>query len=630
MAVNQTQNLLEQALQAHRGGRLDRAAALYAQVIKIAPGHFDAVHLAGTLALQQHRIPEALELLTRAYQLNPRSAVCALGLGVARLIVGRRPEAEAVLRQAVKLDPRLVEAWDNLAYALKAQDKLEEAVQCHQRAVTLNPRYAVGWFNYGLTLSLMGRPSEALTCHDRALAADPGFAKGHYGRAQVLQQTNRIAGAIAEYDRYIQAEPNEVEAWSYRLFALNYLPGISRERLFAEHVAYGRKVGGRATVPLPNPRDPARPLRLAVLSSDLRLHSCAYFLEPLLRHLDRGSFELYLYHDHLRVDAVSDRLRALAKVWRNFVGQGEQTVEQAIRADQPDILIDISGHTGMTIRLPLFAKRLAPVQITYLGYPNTTGLAEMDYRLTDSQADPAGDADRFATEKLVRLDPTAWTYQPLPVTPPVGPVPSLATGAVTFGCFNNLSKLTDETIAVWARLLVAVPGSRLLLKGRGLADDPTLRRIYQDRLAAGGIPLESVELLDRTPDTADHLAVYGRVDVALDTFPYHGTTTTCEAMWMGVPVVTQEGDRHCARVGVSLLRAVGHPEWIAADAEDYVRRAAALARDPARLQGIRANLRAEMAASPLMDQAGQAARFGAALRQCWREYCAKPGPAAPA
>ncbi len=622
MTPAQLQSLLQQGIVHHRAGRLPEALALYQRVRVAAPRNFDAVHLAGVVALQQGRATEAIDLLTRARQLNPASAPCAMRLGLACMAAGRAREAEPHFRAALAQQPDFVEGWNNLAYCLKAQDRLKEAVECHERATALDPQNAVSWYNYGLTLSVYGRVGDALACHDRALAADPHYAKAHFGRAQALQQGHRIPEAIEAYGRYLRLEPKNFDAHSYRLFALNYLDDLTREQAFAEHAAFGRLLGETPSPDFPHEPAPTRRLRLAVFSPDLRAHSCAYFIEPILRHLDPAAFEIYLYHDHFREDAVSQRLKSIAAVWRNFVGQPGRVVEERIRADQPDILIDLAGHTGMTNRLPLFARHLAPVQITYLGYPNTTGVPAIGYRFTDAIADPAGDADAFATEQLVRFAPTAWSYQPAEGAPEPGEPPCRA-GAeapITFGCFNNLAKVNDATLRLWADLLAAVPHSRLLLKGRGLGDD-SVRQRYRQRFAAAGLPADRVELLERTAQTEEHLALYRRVDVALDTFPYHGTTTTCEALWMGVPVVTRLGDRHVARVSASLLQAVGHPEWIATSADDYVRIAAALAADRERLRDLRAHLRTEMLMSPLLDHAGQAERFGQAVRRCWTAWC---------
>ncbi len=622
MSPVQIQSLLQQAVSHHRAGRLKEAAALYRRLEPAAPRHFDVFNLSGLVAYQQQRLDDAIRLLTKAHGLNPTHSGCAMYLGLALTAAKRAAEGETWLRRAVQIEPGNAEAWENLAFCLKTLDRLDEAVACHERVAALKPNYARGWYNFGLTLSFVGRTAEALACHERALAADPNYAVARFGRAQALHQRHRVAEAVAEYEVYLRAEPGAHEARSYRLFAMHSLEGMTRERLFAEHVAFGAAVGPTARPELPNLPDPERRLRVAVLSPDLREHSCAYFIEPLLRHLDREGFELYLYHDHFREDAVSARLRSEAAVWRNFVGQPGDRVEAAIRGDGPDVLIDLAGHTGMTNRLPLFARRLAPVQVTYLGYPNTTGLPAMDYRLTDALADPIGEADAFATEQLVRFAQTAWCYAPAPDAPPVAPAPVLARGHITFGSFNTPAKITDAVIARWARVLAAVPDSRLRLKGAGLCA-PEQQAHYAARFARHGIAAERLEFAERTATHAAHLACYGDVDLALDTAPYNGTTTTCEALWMGVPVVSLVGDGHMARVGLSLLTAAGHPEWAATSEEEFVQVARDLARAPLRLAEIRAALRDDLKQGPLLDAAGQAERFGLALRAMWLDWCAR-------
>jgi len=629
MSPQQLQTLINQAVAHHRAGRLAEAEALYRRLRTAAPRNFDVLHLSGLVAYQQGRVPAAIDLLGRAHTAAPRDHVCEMRFALALLAVRRTAEAEAHFRHALQVRPDFVEGWENLAYCLKTQDRLAEAIACHEKVAALQPGYASGWYNFGLTLSLFGRSAEALVCHERAAAADPRFVLAHYGRAQALHQLHRMDEAVAEYDKFLAVQPRHLEAHSYRLFALHSLEGVAREKVYADHVAYGAAVGLHPAPALPNRPDPARRLRVACLSPDLRTHSVAFFLEPLLAHLDRAGFELCLYHDHFREDAMTERLRGLAAVWRNFVGQPAAAVEAAIRADAPDILIDLAGHTGMTNRLALFARRLAPVQVTYLGYPNTTGLPAMDYRFTDAVADPAGDADRFATERLVRFAPTAWAYAPPADAPEPAATPVSAKGHVTFGCFNNPAKITDSMLGLWARILAGVPNSRLCLKGSGFVQ-PAQRRRYTDYFAQAGIAAERVEFLERTADTRSHLACYGGIDIALDTAPYNGTTTTCEALWMGVPVIALLGDRHMARVSASLLQACGHPEWIGENGPDYVARAIALAQDPGRLAAIRAGLRADLQRSPLLDHAGQAARFGAALRGCWRAWCERAPAAAPA
>lgn len=619
MSPAKLQSLLQTALAHHRAGRLAEADTLYRQARTLAPQNLEVVLLSGLVAYQAGRAHEAVDLLGRAVRLAPRHAPAAMHYGLALLAANRPLEAERQLRHAVELQPGSSDGWDNLAFFLKTQNRLADAITCHERALALAPANAGSWYNYGLTLSLCGREQEALACHERALTADPKYAKARFGRAQALQQTHRIAEAVAEYDRFLILQPLHHEARSYRLFALQYLDGLAPERLLEEHRAFGRAVGLPTPCIAPRPADPGRRLRVAFLSPDFRAHSVAYFIEPLLRHLDRDQFEVWLYHDHFCEDDVTRRLKALASGWRNFVGQPAPAVTVAIRSDAPDLIVDLAGHTGLN-RLPVLARRVAPVQVTYLGYPNTTGVPAMDYRFTDETADPSGEADAFATERLVRFSSVAWAYQPSGDAPPVAPPPSLAAGTVTFGCFNNPAKITDATLALWGRVLAAVPGSRLRLKGAGFGQ-PVVRARYEARLAHAGVAVSRVDLLERTPDAASHLGLYHSVDVAFDTSPYHGTTTTCEALWMGVPVVTLTGREHRSRVGTSLLTAAGHPEWCARDGDDFVRIAVALAGDPARLSAIRESLRREMTASPLLDHAGQAARFGAALRACWAAWC---------
>ena len=620
MTPQQLQSLLQQGVAHHRAGRLNEAAAIYRRVKAVAPKNFDVVHLSGLVAFQQNRLSEAIDLLGLAHKLSPRDHVCEMRYALALLAARRTAEAEKHFRHAVQVKPDFVEGWENLATCLKTQDRLDEALACHGKVAVLQPKYASGWYNYGLTLSFIGRYADALACHERALAADPNFALGRFGRAQALHQSHRMAEAVTDYEKFLALEPRHHEARSYRLFALHSLGGISREKLFADHVEYGRSVGGAITQEFSNSPEPDRRLKIAFLSPDLRTHSVTFFLEPLLSRLDREAFEIYLYHDHFREDEVSARLRGLSSKWRNFIGQSAETVEATIRADAPDILIDLAGHTGVSNRLPLFARRLAPVQITYLGYPNTTGVPAMDYRFTDAVADPLGEADPFATEKLVRFAPTAWTYSPSAEAPEVAPAPCIERGHITFGCFNTPAKITEPMLELWAKILVAVPNSRFCLKGAGL-DNAGLRAGYISSFAQAGVGAERLDFLARTPDTRSHLACYHGIDIALDTAPYNGTTTSCEAMWMGVPVVSLVGDRHMARVGASLLAAVGHSDWATASESDYVACAVALASDSSSLSTIRTNLRADLLRSPLLDHAAQSVRFGAALRECWKHWC---------
>ena len=642
---------LQQAIAHHQAGRFAAAYPLYQQVQRKGPAMFDGWHLGGLAALQLGRLEEAASQLTRALALQPKSPVCLMRLGVVRRMRGELAQAEQVLRRAAELDPRLPEAWEHLAVVYDLSGRLPEALEAARAAARLKPdeqaafsrvaqlvgriqglatslpllqeavvrwpQVADTWKDLGTIQACLHEAEAALVSLDRALAIEPSFTAARLGRALALQESFCISEAVAEYEAVLRAEPAHPEAGSARLLCLNYLDTVSAEALREAHFAYGRsQVAGLPAPPVARAQvvPSGRPLRVAVVSGDFRRHAVASFFEPLLAHPRPAGIEVWLYHDHTVVDEVSRRLQGLATQWRHIAGQPNGAVEALLRSDAPDVLIDLAGHTGLN-RLPLYARRVAPVQISYLGYPNTTGLTAMDYRLTDEWADPVGRTEDLHTEQLVRYAPCAWAYQP-PVDAPAPALPPCASGApVTFGSFNNPAKLSGQTLRLWARVLQAVPGSRLLLKGHGF-DGAGMRDRLAVRFAAVGVDSSRVEMIDRTRSALAHLELYSRVDVALDPYPYHGTTTTCEALWMGRPVVTLTGGEHRSRVGVSLLNACGHPEWAAASEDDYVRIAAGLALDPAGLAASGQALRERMVGGPLLAHADQAARFWTAVAGC--------------
>ncbi len=605
----------ETAFAHHQAGRLAQAVTIYRRLRSASPRDYRVLHIGGAALFQLDQPAEAVEWLNQAAGQMPRSGATRMCLGLALAKLGRREAAERHLREAVRLEPANAEAVCNLGTFLLLGGQTPEAIATLRRSVELRPGDVHAWSCLGSALLSTGQAVEALAAQERALALDPAHAKARSGRAQALYACHRLEEALADFAAVVAAHPGEHEARSFRLLLLHYVDGLPREQLAAEHAAYGRAVAPGETRTLPRRPGAGERLRVAFLSPDFRTHSVAFFLDPLLAHLDPARFEVVLYHDHFTVDAMTARLKTRAGLWRNIVGLSDQLVEKQILADAPDLLVDLTGHTGFN-RMALLARRLAPVQVTYLGYPDTTGLAAVDFRLTDLLADPPGDTDALHTENLVRFAPTAWCYQPPDAAPPTVPPPcaqNSGTG-VTFGSFNNLTKLTPATLRLWARVLAATPGSRLLVKGYTPEPERFLRAATQ-----AGLPRDRLTLAPPTAGLGDHLASYHRVDVALDPVTYHGTTTTCEALWMGRPVVSLAGDRHASRVGVSLLTAVGQGDCVAATADDYVRIATRLAADPSALAVRCAGLRAAVSASPLLDHAGQARRFGEALHRCWNE-----------
>lgn len=530
---------------------------------------------------------------------------------------GALDDAEASFRRAVVAEPRCAEAHERLGTLLAARRGPAVAEPHLLRAVELDAGRAGAWCNLAIGWISSGRFADAAAAVERALRARPDFDHAHATRALILALCYRHRAAIQAYGRAIELNPRHFQAQSARLVELEYMGELPRAALFAEHRRFAKAAGERRTAAPARPAAAGgRPLRVGFLSPDLHRHSVAYFLEPLLAHADRARCELYLYYDNDRPDDVSQRLQDAAARWRGVAGLNDDVLEKLIRSDRPDVLVDLAGHTGKN-RLPLFARRLAPVQLTYLGYPDTTGLENMDYRLVDAVTDPEGEADRFCSERLVRFSSCAWTYLPPKEAPAPGPAPASAGAGPTFGCFNNLSKITDECLAAWGQVISQTPGSRLLLKGVGLSTE-SFQNFWRKRCEGAGLSAERVELVERSADLAGHLALYGKVDVALDTFPYHGTTTTCEAMWMGVPVVTLAGDRHACRVGVSLLQAVGHPEWIATDWKSYVATASRLGAEAGASAEPRVALRQRLSQSIILDHAGQAGRFWSTIEQLAR------------
>ena len=367
-----------------------------------------------------------------------------------------------------------------------------------------------------------------------------------------------------------------------------------------------------------NARDPGRRLRIGYVSGDFREHAMAFSLAPVLARHDPESFEVICYANNAREDDVTARLRQSAHEWHRVVGMSDDDMAKRVRGHGIDILVDLSGHTALN-RLPVFARKPAPVQAAWLGYVTSTGLAAMDYRLTDARADPPGADESGYTETLLRL-PWVTVFEPAADSPPVAAVPAHAGDPFTFACLNHLSKVTPEFVALWARLLLAVPESRLLF---GNAGDPGVQRRLVDAFAVLGVAAARLVFRPKLP-LRDFLALHREIDLALDTFPYNGGATSCHSLWMGVPFVTLAGDRYMARMGASLLEQVGLGEFVARTPDEYVERAVRVARDRDGLGALRASLRARVAASPLVDAQGFVAGLEAAYRGMWRAWCADP------
>ncbi len=636
-------------------GQLEDAATSYRETLRIQPELIEAQNALGVVKLARNQLGEAITCFRAAIRIKPTFAEAHYNLGTALHRQGDLAEAKKCYRAALAANPNYADAYHNLGLVLYAEERVEEAVTNYQAALRLKPNLAEAWLNLGLALYGLGRLDDAAAHYQQALRIKPDYAEAHNNLGLIQAEQNRPAQAMASYREALRLKPDYAEAHSnlgfahdnlneldeaiacYRnalrykpdmeaaqrriLFLLNYANGFSPEEIFQEHRRWGEAYNGLAGSPrFTQDPDPARRLRVGYVSPDFWAHSVSFFFEPILAGRDPQSVEIFCYAElsESKYDAVTARLQAASDHWYNTCGKSDLEVAQKIRADGIDILVDLAGHTAGN-RLGAFAHKPAPVQISYLGYPNTTGLYAMNYRLTDAWADPPGH-EAYYLEELIRLPEGFLCYSspencPAVVSSPVGSV-----GHVTFGSFNNLKKVTPEVIARWSEILRAVPNAHLILKNRAL-HEAEMRERYYALFARHGVERSRIELLGWLPTRADHFASYSRIDIALDSFPYNGTTTTCEALWMGVPVLTLAGDRHATRVGTSLLQCIGLAELVGRDPEDYVKRAVRLANDPKWLAEIRGGLRERMRTSTLCDGKTFARKLETVYRGLWRRWC---------
>lgn len=598
--------------------QLEQAKDLYVQVCEVDKLDADAWFSLGAINGMLGRHADAADCLRRAVELRPRHAESSYNLGISLREQGNFTGAIEAFQAALDIKPDYAEAQDCLAHAFLALGRLEDAVEAFRAALRFYPGKPELHSNLGSVYQAMGRLAQAEACYREAQRLKPAIAYENLG--SVLGMQGRHEEALACYREGLRLNPRDERVRSNLLLTLNYLPNQDPETILREHRAWDAAHACTAASirPHANSRDPTRRLRIGYVSQDFRTHSVACYLEPLLKAHDQTFFEVYCYASIARPDATTDRLRSLISHWRDITKLPDERVAEQIRADGIDILIDLSGHTGGH-RLRIFTYKPAPLQVTYLGYPNTTGLSTMDYRLTDALADPEGQ-ERFYTEKLVHLPGCFLCYLPPADAPAVTSPPSDEAGFVTFGSFNNLSKINSQVVELWSEILRGVPKSRLLLKNHSLTDADT-RENYHAMFAGHAITRDRLELIGHTPTREGHLALYGRVDIALDTFPYNGTTTTCEALWMGVPVITQTGKSHASRVGLSLLTALDLNELVADGPQEYAACATTLANDGGRIARLRKTLRERMQASPLCDAPAFARKVEAAYREMWRRWC---------
>jgi len=634
-------------------GRLEDAAACYQRALELKPDFGGAHNNLGNIRQAQGRLPEAITCYELALALDPSYAEAHNNLGTALKDQGRLREASACFEQALRLKPDFAEAHFNLGNALDCQGRRLEATACYQRAVHLRPDYAEGHNNLGNVLKELGRLDEAIAhfqralefnpnfaeahnnlgtvfkdqerldeasaCYMRALQLKPDYAEAHSNLGTVRKDQGRLTDAIASFGRAVELKPESAASHSNLAYSLHFCPGYDARAIREEQCRWDQQhARPLARLLLPHANDPApnRLLRIGYVSPDFSLHPVGRFLLPLLQAHDHESVQVFCYSSVAAPDKITDDCRAHADVWRDVLGRSDADVAQAIRHDRIDILVDLTMHMGNN-RLLVFARKPAPVQVTYLAYCGTTGLAAIDYRLTDPYLDPPGQNGRIYVEESIHLPETYWCYRPPLEVPEVAALPALENKYVTFGCLNNFCKVTEPTLEAWSRLLAALPEARLLLHARAGSHRDEVRAFFGGR----GVGPERVTFVDLAP-LPRYFSTYESLDIALDPFPYGGGTTTCDALWMGVPVVSLAGQTAVGRAGLSILSNVGLAELVAHDSDTYVRLALELAQDVERLRELRAGLRDRLRASPLLNASSFARNVEAAYREMWRRWCA--------
>jgi predicted O-linked N-acetylglucosamine transferase (SPINDLY family) len=617
-APKTSQELFERALALHRSGQPKEAEPLYRKVISRSAQHDRALFGLSVILLEAGRLEESKRYLERAVDARPDEPKYLTNLGEIHRHQGNLELAARLFERAVTVDPDHPEARRNLAVTLMMVGAHAQALRQLERAVALRPDNAFALMSLAWVLLQLERPKEAALRARHAIELDPLLATAYRSLGDAQDMLCDKPGAIASYRRCVELSPLDYRAHSNLIVALYTDPSSDERTIFAETRSWAERHAEplrKFLRPHANDTQPERRLRIGYVSPDFRAHPVQQFLVPLFQHHDRSAVELFLYSSVERPDAETAWYRALAGAqFREIQHLDDVQAAELVRRDEIDILIDLALHSAGS-RLRLFSCKPAPVQMTWLGYVGTTGLDTIDYRITDPFCDPPGSDLSVYSEESIHLPASFWSYDALQADLPEGPLPALANGSITFGCQNSPRKLHAGVLALWARVLREVPGSRLFLHLPEYAREAVLQM-----LASEGIQAERVEFGGRV-SRREYLERYQRIDIALDTFPYAGGTTSLDALWMGVPVITLSGARPVQRAGVSLAMNLGLPELIATSEPDFVDKAAELARDLGRLSRLRSELRTRLVASPVGDTARFARDLEAAYRGAWRRYC---------
>ena len=611
-------------------GELAESEAAFRRAIELRPGLASAHENLTSVLAYMGRSAEALAAGERALALNPKSAATLMAMAQSMLSTNRLAEVLPLADRAIAADPPAHRAHELVGHALMGMGRADEAIEAYRRGVLPQPGFAVAYSNLGNALQQRARTAEAMPALEMAIRLDPNLpdARNNYGNA--LKDLARLDEACEQYRIAVQQRPSTALFGSNLVYAMWFRQQCDPAEVLAESrawAAYHAEPLTAAAPPFPNDRNPDRKIRVGLVSPDFRFHPVGRLILPLIANYPRDQVEMVLFSGVVRADELTARMYADATAVVDTRGMGDEQLAAAVRQANVDVLIDLQLHMSGT-RLKAFALRPAPVQITYLGYCATTGMTAMDYVLTDRHLDPfdgpdpaGGAPSAIHSERLLHVDGCYWCYSEPAGLPDTNPLPAVANGGtVTFGSLNSFTKLNDGVFDVWAELLRRVPNSRLFLVVPG---GPERQEFVRQLWVARGIAGHRIAMTEIV-SAFDYFLLYQNVDIALDPFPYAGGTTTMDALYMGVPVVTLQGRWATARAGVTLLKTAGLPQWIAQAPEQYIQLAAGLAADLNGLAQTRANLRNHLRASPLMDAPRFAADVCGAIRRAWRHWCATP------
>jgi predicted O-linked N-acetylglucosamine transferase (SPINDLY family) len=577
------------------------ALAAYGKAARMNPSVGFVWFRQGKLLNGLMRYAEAVPVLEKAVSLPGQVGTYYYEYGVALHKTNRFQEALDQYDKALAMGCNTGALHCNRGVIYKDFRRGGDAVMAFYAAVKLDPANVSYLNNLGAAAFELGLNSEALECFEQAVEKNPNLPTARNNIGNLLKDRARGMDALPQYRKSMELNPDDRDPQNNFLLCHMYIPDMDPKVVFEEHRKWGLSTAKKISSAFKfKPRVAGAKIRVGFLSADLCHHPVAHFIEPIFRGYDRERFEFVAYGDQRKSDDFSARFAKQVDTWRETSSYNDQALAKLIYEDRIDILFELAGHTAYN-RLGVFALKPAPVQVSYLGYPGTTGLPTIDFRITDAFADPQGTTEHLHTEKLIRVPECAWCFEPDAAAPEVQLLPALQKGYVTFGCFNNMAKLNPALFEAWAEILLRVSGSHLRLKARTLTDDG-VRKELMGYFTERGIEEDRLDFFGHTKKIADHLGHYHSVDIALDSFPYHGTTTTCEAMWMGCPVVTRAGKTHVSRVGVSLLSAVGLQEFITETREAYIEKAVALAAQTDRLQELRSSMRERLKNSVLMDE----------------------------